>query len=124
MSRTGRIVLRFAGAKRAFRLGVGETEELDELFSAGLMPLLERCAGVHVPTVMAVLRIGLTGAGMHVDKAGALVERHVRDGYFLEAAGVAMKVIDAAAQGVPDDLPGESAGEGAAIPANPSPTAE
>jgi hypothetical protein len=120
MSRTGKVRLFFGDGEHDFRIGVGEAEELDERFSVGLVTVQERVMLVHVATIREVLRIGLTGGGMKPAAAVALVARHVRDGYFLDAAATAAKVIEAAVKGVPEDMPGEPDGEGAATP-SPTP---
>ena len=122
MSRSGKLTTFFGDGEHVFRIGVGEAEELDEKFSAGLLHLQERAGVIHVPTIREVLRIGLTGGGMDRQKAATLVNRHCRDGYFLECAQVALKVLDAAVKGVPDDMPGEPEGEGQTT--TPSPMEE
>lgn len=112
MSRSGLVTLFFGEAEFDFRLRIGEAVELQEIADAGLMVTLERVAMLAMKEVKAVLRLGLIGGGM--DKAGAfkLVERHVRDGYFAEAAQVAIRVIESAVRGPSDEPLGEPRREG------------
>lgn len=125
MPRNAKIVRFFGDAEHDFRIGLGESEELDEAFGWGLVELLQRMQAIHVREVAAVLRVGLVGGGMRKDKAARLVALHFIPAYYVEGAGIASDAISAALVGVPDDPPDPKAGEpdGEANPAAPSPMA-
>jgi Phage tail tube protein, GTA-gp10 len=108
--RTARVRLFFGDEEHDFRLGIGEAETLDEETGFGLMELLNRTESIHVRELRAILRNGLIGAGMKREPAFRLVQRHLVEGYLVEAAAVAANILVAAMRGVPDDMPGEKLG--------------
>lgn len=122
MSRDARIRRSFGDGEHEYRIGIGQAEELDELFKMGLVPLYAACADVRVPVVREVLRLARIGAGCGRDEALAWVKRNVVDGSLVAAAAVAGDALRVALEAPEEDPPGESNGEGGANP-NPSPTA-
>lgn len=122
MSRSGKIRRFFGDADYDLKIGIGEAEELDELFQLGLLELIDRAGAVHVRIIRETIRVALVGGGMDKERAATLAARHVADGYFAEAAQLAADVLDAAIRGAPEDPPGEDQGE--VTTPIPSPTAE
>ena len=109
--------LDWADGEHAFRLGMGELEELDENCGVGpgyALGLIE--AGLNgnwkAKMVREVIRLGLIGAGTDPVAALNLVRRYVDDRPLGESLLTAQMVLSACVAGGPeDDPPGESAGE-------------
>ena len=129
MSRSARVAFDWADGHHAFRLGIGELEELQERTGVGPFELLTRL-GRHawrVADVREPLRLGLIGAGMPAVEARKLVDRYAGPGDLLDAVPAAMAVVNAALAGAPDEESSGGAGGNAAAAktaeARPSPTA-
>lgn len=113
MSRTGKVAFDWADGHHAFRLGIGELEELQEKTGAGPFEVLRRLnAGTwRLAEVREPLRLGLIGGGATAADARKLVDRYAGPGQILGAVGPASAVIYAALVGAPDEeTPGGNAG--------------
>lgn len=110
MSRTAKVRRFFGDDDHDFKIGVEQAQELQDLFGCGLMPMYERVSDVCIPHIKEVLRVGLIGGGMSKEPARRFVDRHVAEGYFVDAADVAADVIKAALRGAPDEPLGEQKG--------------
>ena len=111
-SRNAEISGFFGDGYHAFRIGIGEAEELQELLDCGLMLTLERVTEINVKVIREVLRVGLVGGGMRKEQAFFAVQRHLQPAYLIDAANLAGRVLRAALQGAPDEPSGEPVGEG------------
>lgn len=128
MSRSGKVEFDWADGRHAFRLGIGELEELQEKTGAGPYELLRRLhsGAWRVAEVRETLRLGLIGGGMAADAARRLVDRYAGPGQLLDAVVPALVVLNAALAGAPDEPVGGPVGNAGAAKeaeAPPSPTA-
>jgi hypothetical protein len=113
VSRDGRVEIEWPDERRAFRLGIGELEELQERTGAGPAEVLRRLyhGTWKVAEVREPLRLGLIGGGMSAADALKLVNRYAGPGQLMDAVVPAMTVVNAALNGVPD----EPVGNGSAV---------
>jgi hypothetical protein len=113
MSRTAQINLPWADGDYAFRLGIGELEELDDKLKIGPLPLYKKLVDGtwRAPEVRETLRVGLIGAGMKPVEAGRLVKRYVDDvPDWFENARVASAIVGAIFSGWEDEPLGKRKG--------------
>lgn len=128
MSRSGKVDFDWADGRHAFRLGLGELEELQERVDAGPAEVLRRLyhGTWKVAEVREPIRLGLIGAGTSAADARKLVDRYAGPGQLMDAVVPAMTVLNAALNGAPDETVGGSGGNAAAAKeaeAQTSPTA-
>jgi hypothetical protein len=110
MSRSAKVRRFFGDSDYDFALRIGECEELEEAFSAGLVPMLSRVSEVRTREIKAVLRLGLIGGGMDKEPAAKLVERHVEPAYLAECSVLASEVLSAVIAGALEEPLGEPKG--------------
>lgn len=113
MSRTAKIDLPFDQV-RAFRLGIGELEELQERTDAGPEELYARLGSGRwrVADIQQTLRLGLIGAGETVGRAAILIERNAGPAQLLEWKEHARSILLAAIAGIEDEpVPADGGGE-------------
>lgn len=97
----------FAGKERPFKLRVGEAEELERLCNAGIGAIMWRLATqqFYVADVRETIRLGLKGGSdMSDPEATALVMRNVDAVPLAEHGQLAIDIITAYVNGVPDDV--------------------
>ena len=111
MSRTAKVRRFFGDGDHDFKIGVGEGEELQDLFDCGLLVLLERVSLLRTRDIRETLRCGLVGGGMKPEEAYRLVDRYAVPAYWIENGALAADVIQAALRGTPDEPLGEPKGE-------------
>lgn len=122
MSRDASISLDFGDGEHRFRLAIGQLRELQEKLAASPGAVLKRLIAYEpmADDAREVLRIGLVGGGMPPADALSLVRRYVDARPLIEPLPIAVKVLQAALFGVPDEKPGKSSGD--AGPETPPPT--
>lgn len=102
---TTRLVRPFAGADRAFDIGViGTIQALERACNAGMGTILARLEGAmfYHADVRETIRLGLMGAGMPEPEATALVQDNVDGRPILHQVGLAVAIMTAYAVGVDD----------------------
>lgn len=123
MSRQARVEIDWADGRHAFRLGIGELEELQEKTGAGPVEVLRRLfhGTWKVAEVREPLRLGLIGAGMNAAEALKLVNRYCGPGQLTDGVVPAMQVVNAALSGAPEEPVGNAAAaREAEAPASPT----
>jgi hypothetical protein len=120
MSRSAKVRRFFGDGDHDFALRIGECEELEETFSAGLMPILSRVSEVRTKEIREVLRLALIGGGMEKEPAARLVERHVEPAYLAECSVLASEVLSAVIAGAPEEPLGEPRGSEIQDPRSPT----
>ena len=116
MSRTARVQHHFGGGVHAFRLGLAELEELDELCGVGPGYLLGLVtAGQNgnwkARQLREVIRLGLIGGGCTPIAAAKIVERYFDRTPLGDNLLICVAILGACVVGVEDDTPGELDGE-------------
>lgn len=130
-NRNGRIELDFADGTYAFRLAIGELEELQEKTGVGPYALLRRLLANDwlIEDVRQTIRLGLIGGGHEPVASKRLVERYVdQRSDWLNNAMLAQAIVSAALVGAPEELPGkesepEATSEGSNSPTDALPSA-
>lgn len=129
MSADGSVMLPWAGEERKFRLAIGQLRELQESVNRprvamGAKPIGPRTLLTIISDsdgwpdeIREVIRLGLIGGGMPIDRVPALVRRYVDERPLFESAPVAQAILLTALVGVPDDPVGKPAAETAATEA-------
>lgn len=111
MSRNASVNLAWADGEYAFRLGIGELEELQEKCDRGPFEIMQRLAAGtwRVAEIRETLRLGLIGGGMPPMEALKLIKRYVDDRPLAHNIQHASAVILAAVLGAPDgEKPGKA----------------
>jgi len=107
----------FGDGTYAFRLPLGQLEELQEKTGVGPFKLAQRMLSGEWMTqdVIQTIRLGLIGGGLKSTDALALVRRYVQEeGMWLKNVDLAQRIIWAALAGAPEEAPGkDDAPEGA-----------
>ena len=124
MSRDASITLPWADGDYTFRLAWGQLIELQEKCEAGPFVVLNRLSTGQwqMADVSEVFRLGLIGGGLEPAKALSLVRTYVESRPPLENVMMARGILGIAIQGVPDEHPGEAAGEATGDGSMTSPT--
>lgn len=89
-----------------FRLGIGESRELQEKTDCGLLYLLQQrvLAGAwRIDDLRETIRLGLIGGGLAPADALVLVSRYVDDRPWIESVQPAARILTAAVFGAPDE---------------------
>ncbi len=111
MSRNAAVRLDWADGEYAFRLGLGEIEELQEKCDCGPYVILQALAGGtwRIAMIRETLRLGLVGGGMAAPAALKLIRRYVDDKPWAHNVAHATAVLQAAVLGAPDgEQPGKA----------------
>jgi hypothetical protein len=109
----------FAGRRRKFELRLGEVEELERLCCAnsdtGVGAIMVRLAShqFKVADVRDTIRLGLVGGGLDETAAEALLRRHVDGRPLAQHMGLAMQIVEAFVNGLPNELKKNSEADGA-----------
>ena len=98
MHRHGEVTVSWADGDHAFRLGLGELQELEEKFDRSIFVIAERLSSSTATSleIREVLRIGLIGGGMKATDALALIRRYVDELPLFESLAAAKIVAMAA----------------------------
>lgn len=121
MSRNGSVNLAWADGEYAFRLGIGEIEELQEKCDCGpYMVMQHLMAGTwRLAHIRETLRLGLIGGGLKPIEASKLIGRYVDQRPLAENIKHALAVIQAAVLGAPDgEKPGKAKAAKAKAPSS------
>lgn len=122
MSRHGDVSFLWGGEERSFRLSIGELIKLQERTDAGPFELFKRLSlGTwRVADVREAVRLGLVGGGAILTPSGAiddaeiarLVRDYVDERPLLQSVTAAVRILDAALNGAPDEqIPKSQAAE-------------
>lgn len=106
MSRGGEVRFYWGDAEQTFRLRIGELRQLQERCNAGPPVISDRLRNDrwYVDDITETLRLGLIGAGMPLDEAGALIRRFVDPVPLAQNRLYAYAVLMAALVGAPDEV--------------------
>lgn len=119
MSADGAITLDWAGEARKFRLAIGQLRELQEAVNRpraaigapliGPRTLLALLSGGDAwpDEIREVVRLGLIGGGMPIDRVPGLVKRYIDERPLLESASVAQVILLVALVGAQGDPVGK-----------------
>lgn len=111
-NRNGIVTADFGDGEYAFRLAIGQLEELQEKTDAGPYVVLRRLfdGTWRVADIRETIRLGLIGGGLEPLKALNLVRRYIDDrGSWLASASIAQAILGASLSGAPEEEPGKSA---------------
>lgn len=110
MSRDASVEFEWGDGVYKFRLRLGEIRELQEKCDAGPLVLLRRCIAGDwkIDDIREPIRLGLIGGGCDPIKALNLLKRYFDDRALMENVEPALKILQAAVLGVPDEQPGKS----------------
>jgi hypothetical protein len=121
MSRHGEVKFPWGDGEHAFRLGIGEIRQLQEVCDAGPPVIAQRLRNGlwRVDDIRETLRLGLIGAGLTQDRALGKIMRFVDNRPLQENALSAWIVLNAAIIGAEDEPVGKASED--ATKAAPSP---
>jgi hypothetical protein len=120
MSRNAQITEDFADGTYPFRLAIGELEELQEKTNAGPYTVLRRLVSgdFYVADIRETIRLGLIGGGASAGEAMKLTRQYVDAFPLFHNTNLAVQILSAALQGVPDEQVGKSEAAEAETEAN------
>lgn len=119
----GAVTLPWADGEYAFRLGIGEWQELFRKTGAGPEELYKRVAGGtwRIEDLRETIRNGLLGADMVTGTAAALIKRYVDERPAMENLPIVQAILLSGLMGPPDgDVPKKAKAAGGKSAASPS----